>query len=318
MSIHHRSAERGDVATAASPRPGRRSAIQVAHARERRLGLLLVAPAAFVLLLVLILPTGFAFAYSLLEITYAKVVGFAGLGNWERAVFVRSTWPLLGRTAVFVAGTVILTIALAFPIALWLDRLTRRRALAMQIIIILPWVLSMVVAALLFRWTWLETLGIGAWIQDSLTGSSTSPLLTRTGAMASLILIYTWRTLGFAVLLILAGLKGLDHELYEAAKVDGANAPQRFRYLTVPLLRTTMTIVVIVLVVSSFNNAEVPYVVTGGGPAGATTTLALEIYTTAFTDLNFGSATALAAAAMVLNVALVVTYTRLSGLKVEE
>jgi len=317
MSTHLRPV-RGGTAAAVPPRTGPRSSIDVMHAHERRLGLLLVAPAAVLLLLVLLLPTLFAFGYSLLDITYAKIVGFAGLDNWEHAVFVRSTWTLLGRTAVFVVGTVVLTIGLAFPIAMWLDKLTRRRALAMQIIVILPWVLSTVVAALLFRWTWLETLGIGAWIQQSLTGSSSSPLLTRTGAMASLILIYTWRTLGFAVLLILAGLKGLDAELYEAAKVDGANALERFRYITIPMLRTTMTIVVIVLVVSSFNNAEVPYVVTGGGPGGATTTIALKIYTTAFTDLNFGSAAALAAAAMVLNVALVVAYTRLSGLKVDE
>jgi ABC-type sugar transport system permease subunit len=316
MSTQLRSAGRGDAV--ASPRAGRRSAIEVRHARERRLGLLLVAPAVILLLLVLLLPTLFAFAYSLLDITYAKVVGFAGLANWEHAVFVRSTWALLGRTAVFVAGTVILTIGLAFPIAMWLDKLTRRRALAMQIVVILPWVLSTVVAALLFRWTWLENLGIGLWIQESLTGSSSSPLLTRIGAMTSLILIYTWRTLGFAVLLILAGLKGLDRELYEAATVDGANAPQRFRYLTVPLLKTTMTIVVIVLIVSSFNNAEVPMVVTGGGPGESTLTIALKIYRTAFTDLNFGSAAALASAAMVLNVLLVVAYTRLSGLKVDE
>lgn len=280
--------------------------------------MLLVAPGLVVLLLVLLMPTVFALGYSTLEITYGKVTGFAGLGNWDRAVFVPAFWPLLGRTAVFVIGTVALTMALALPIAIWLDRLTRRRALAIQLLVILPWVLSTVVSALLFRWTWLESLGIGAWISESLTGSFTNPLLSQAGAMGSLIAIYTWRTLGFAVLLILAGLKGLDAELYEAAAMDGANALQRFRHLTIPLLRTTMTIVLIVLVVSSLNNAEVPYVVTGGGPGGATTTLALEIYRLAFTSFDFGAATALAAAAMILNVVLVVLYTRASGLRADE
>ncbi len=279
---------------------------------------MLVVPGLVVLLLVLLLPTVFALGYSTFEITYGKITGFAGLGNWERAVFVPRIWPLLGRTAVFVGGTVGLTMALALPIAMWLNKLTRRRALAMQILVILPWVLSTVVSALLFRWTWLESLGIGAWISQALTGSSSNPLLSPTGAMASLIAIYTWRTLGFAVLLILAGLKGLDSELYEAAEVDGANAFQRFRYMTLPMLRTTMTIVLIVLVVSSLNNAEVPYVVTGGGPGGGTTTLALEIYRLAFTSFDFGAATALAAAAMILNVFLVIIYTRVSGLKVDE
>lgn len=286
--------------------------------RERGLAAVLVTPGLVVLLLVLLLPTVFALGYSTLEINYGRITGFAGLDNWNRAVFVPTIGPLLSRTAVFVIGTVALTMALAFPIAIWLDKLTRRRALAVQILVILPWVLSTVVSALLFRWTWLESLGIGAWVSQSLTGSFTNPLLSPAGAMTSLIAIYTWRTLGFAVLLILAGLKGLDGELYEAASMDGANAFQRFRYLTVPMLRTTLTIVLIVLVVSSLNNAEVPYVVTGGGPGGGTTTLALEIYRRAFTSFDFGAATALAAAAMILNVLLVIFYTRVSGLKVDD
>lgn len=301
-----------------APARRHRSRQKTERARERGLAALLVTPGLIALLLVLLLPTIFALGYSTFEITYGKVTGFAGLGNWDRVVFVPAIWPLLARTAVFVGGTVLLTMTLAFPIAMWLDKLTRHRALAMQILVILPWVLSTVVSALLFRWTWLESLGIGAWISEMLTGSFTNPLTSQAGAMASLIAIYTWRTLGFAVLLILAGLKGLDAELYEAAEVDGANAFQRFRHLTLPLLRTTMTIVFIVLVVSSLNNAEVPYVVTGGGPGGATTTLALEIYRLAFTSFDFGAATALAAAAMILNVILVILYTRVSGLKVDE
>src|SRR5699024_9144695 len=124
----------------------------------------------------------------------------------------------------FVAGTVVLTVALALPIAVWLDRLTRNRSLALQVVVIVPWVLSTVVASLLFRWTWLESLGIGAWLSDVLFDSRITPLLDPTGAMVSLILVATWRTLGFAVLLLVAGLKSIDPELFEAARVDGASA----------------------------------------------------------------------------------------------
>lgn len=305
-------------AATAAPASRWRPVLSKVRTRESALGVALVLPGVIVLLLVLLVPTVFAVIYSTMEITYGQVTGFAGFANWQRAVFVDLTWALLGRTATFVVGTVVLTTGLAFPIAVWLDKLTQRRALSMQILVILPWVLSTVVAALLFRWTWLESLGIGAWLAESFGGTFTNPLLDGPSAMLSLIAIYTWRTLGFAVLLILAGLKGLDAEIYEAAKMDGANAFQRFRYVTLPLLRTTMTIVVIVLVVSSLNNAEVPYVVTGGGPGDATSTLALEIYQRAFTDFDFGSATALAAAAMILNVILVIVYTRVARLKVDE
>lgn len=301
-----------------APAPRQRAAIGRARRRESAFALALVLPGIIVLLLVLVVPTVFATVYSLMEVSYGRVVGFAGFANWERAVFVDEIWVILARTATFVVGTVTLTIALALPIALWLDKLTTRAALAMQILVILPWVLSTVVSALLFRWTWLESLGIGSWLSRTFTGESSNPLLDGAGAMASLIAIYTWRTLGFAVLLILAGLKGLDSEYYEAAKMDGANAFQRFRFITVPLLRTTTTIVVIVLIVSSLNNAEVPYVVTGGGPGDATATLALEIYQRAFTDFDFGAASALAAAAMAINVVLVIIYTRVSRLRVDE
>lgn len=279
---------------------------------ERRLAALLLAPTAILLLIVLVLPTIFAFVYSLLDLRLATVAGFAGLENWRQAVFTSATVPLLARTAVFVAGTVVLTVALALPIAVWLDRLTRRRSLVLQVVVIVPWVLSTVVASLLFRWTWLESLGIGAWLSEQIFGSRMTPLLEPATAMVSLILVATWRTLGFAVLLLIAGLKSIDAEIFEAGKVDGASALQRFRMLTVPLLRTSLTIVVIVLLVSSLNNAEVPLVVTGGGPGDATMTLALKIYLTAFSDLDFGEAAALASAAMAINIVLVLAYTRLS------
>ena len=279
---------------------------------ERRLAALLLAPTAILLLIVLVLPTLFAFVYSLLDLRLATVAGFAGLENWQETVFRSSTVPLLIRTAVFVAGTVVLTVALALPIATWLDRLTRNRSLAMQVVVIVPWVLSTVVASLLFRWTWLESLGIGSWLAGVLFSSRITPLLEPASAMVSLILVASWRTLGFAVLLLVAGLKSIDAEIYEAGRVDGASTLQRFWLLTVPLLRTSLTIVVIVLLVSSLNNAEVPLVVTGGGPGDATMTLALQIYQTAFTDLDFGGAAALASAAMVINIFLVLAYTRMS------
>lgn len=279
---------------------------------ERRLAALLLAPTAILLLIVLVLPTLFAFVYSLLDLRLATVAGFAGLENWQETVFRSSTVPLLIRTAVFVAGTVVLTVALALPIATWLDRLTRNRSLAMQVVVIVPWVLSTVVASLLFRWTWLESLGIGSWLAGILFSSRITPLLEPASAMVSLILVASWRTLGFAVLLLVAGLKSIDAEIYEAGRVDGASTLQRFWLLTVPLLRTSLTIVVIVLLVSSLNNAEVPLVVTGGGPGDATMTLALQIYQTAFTDLDFGGAAALASAAMVINIFLVLAYTRMS------
>lgn len=263
--------------------------------------------------MVLVLPTIFAFGYSLMELQLARVSGFAGFANWSRVVVVEGSVALILRTLAFVIGTTVLTLAIAFPIALWIDRMTRGLAFVAQIIVILPWVMSHIVASLLFRWTWIESLGLGAWLSETLTGERFSPLLTGTGAMGSIIAVASWRTLGFAVLLLLAGVKSLDADLFEAAKVDGANAFQRFFHLTIPLLRTPLTIVTIVLLMSALNNAEVPLATTGGGPGNATTTLALRIYELAFVHLDFGGSAALASAAMVVNVIFVVVYTRIVG-----
>ncbi len=283
-------------------------------ARERRLGLALVGPTLLILGLVLAAPTVFAAVYSLMDIRLAQVQGFAGAFNWEQAVFTQEFIALLGRTAVFVIGSLLLTLVVSFPIALGLHRLTQRRALWFQLVVILPWVLSTIVAALLFRWTFLESLGLGAWLTDVLFDHRWEPLLTPAGAMTSMIVVATWRTTGFAVLLLLAGLKAVDADVYEAARVDGASWFQTFVHITIPMIRTPLSIVTVVLVMSNLNSVEVPLVITGGGPGESTMTLALEIYHTAFTGLDFGGAAALATAAAVINVALVYAYVRLTRL----
>src|SRR5690625_2508006 len=274
-----------------------------------RLAAALLAPTVLILLVVLVAPTIFAAVYSLMELDYAKVAGFAGLDNWRKAVFNSAFLRLAGQTAVFVVGALVLTVAISFPIALALDRMRSKLATFFQLVVILPWVLSTIVGALLFRWTFLETLGIGAWVADTFH-VTWEPLLTPTGAAASMIVSAAWRTVGFAVIILLAGIKAIDHELYEAADVDGASALEKFWYITLPLIRTPLTIVTVILLLSNLNNVEIPLVVTGGGPAGATDTFALEIYKRAFNNLDFGGSAALATATAIINIALVAIYVK--------
>jgi ABC-type sugar transport system permease subunit len=271
----------------------------------------LVAPACLVLLIVLVLPSLFAFAYSFLKLNYTAPQGFGGLTNWKRAVFQPEMVGLLVRTAVFVAGSVALTIAVSLPIAHFLDRIGNRISTILQLVVIIPWVMSSIVAALLFRWTMLENIGIVSFIAEHL-GAGWDPLLSPTQSMISMIVVASWRTAGFAVLLLLAGFKGVDRQLYESARIDGASRFQEFRYVALPGIRTQLIIVTVVLFMSNLNNVEVPLTVTNGGPGDATMVLPLRIYELAFSKFDFGGATAMAAAAMLLNVALVVVYLRLT------
>lgn len=275
------------------------------------MALLYVAPVMVVLLIVLILPAGFAIYYSLLELQSVRPVGFAGLDNYRRAFSDPAMVEVLVRTLGFTVVTVAATLAAALVVAVFLDRLTTGRATAVQILVVLPWIISTIVGALLFRWFFVADISPGVYLA-SLVGIHVKPLTDPTLAMVTLVLVALWRTLGFAVLILLAGMKAVPAEYYESATVDGANARQQFRLITLPMLKTPLVITTVVLTMSNLNNVEAPLVTTGGGPGDATQILPLSIYQQAFTHFDFSGGAALAAVALVLNVGLVFAYLRLA------
>lgn len=290
--------------------------IRTPRRRSRDLiGLVYVAPVMLVLLIVLIFPAVFAIIYSLLELTSVRPVGFAGLANYQRVFSDPAMIDVMIRTLVFAVITVALTLAAALAIAVFLDRLTSRRATVVQIVVILPWVISTIVGALLFRWFFVTDISPGVYLLSQL-GIDAKPLTDPTLSMISLILVAMWRTLGFAVLLLLAGIKAVPAEFYEAATVDGASRWQQFRLVTLPMIKTPLTITTVVLTMSNLNNVEAPLVTTGGGPGEATQILPLTIYQQAFTHFDFSGGAALAAVALILNVGLVFVYLRLASWRV--
>ncbi|MBZ2195529.1 carbohydrate ABC transporter permease [Occultella gossypii] len=281
--------------------------------RDRRdlVGLAYVAPVMLVLLVVLILPAIFAVYYSLLELQSVRPIGFAGLDNYRRVFSDPQMVEVVLRTLGFAVVTVALTLTVALAVAVFLDRLTTGRATFVQILVILPWVISTIVGALLFRWFFVTDISPGVYFL-SLVGIHVKPLTDPTLAMMTLILVAMWRTLGFAVLLLLAGIKAVPAEFYEAAKIDGATSRQQFRLITLPMIKTPLTITTVVLTMSNLNNVEAPLVTTGGGPGDATQILPLTIYQQAFTHFDFSGGAALAAVALLLNVGLVFAYLRLA------
>lgn len=297
-------AERSTAALAAAV-PAKRAQ------RRDWIGLVYVAPVMIVLLLVLILPAGFALYYSLLELQSVRPVGFAGLDNYRRVFSDPAMVEVLVRTLGFAVVTVVATLAVALVVAIFLDRLTTGRATAVQLLVVLPWIISTIVGALLFRWFFVADISPGVYLA-SLVGIQVKPLTDPTLAMVTLILVALWRTLGFAVLILLAGIKAIPAEYYESATVDGANARQQFRLITLPMLKTPLVITTVVLTMSNLNNVEAPLVTTGGGPGDATQILPLSIYQQAFTHFDFSGGVALAAVALVLNVGLVFAYLRLA------
>ena len=133
--------------------------------------------------------------------------------------------------------------------------------------------------------------------------------------LALLIGVSVWKRLGYAMIILLAGLKGIPDDYEEAAKIDGANGWQIFLLIVLPLLKTPLLLVAVVLTLSNLNTVETPLVLTGGGPGDATRVLPIEVFERAFVNFDLGSATALAIAMFVGNIILVLAYVRLSGWK---
>jgi multiple sugar transport system permease protein len=173
-----------------------------------------------------------------------------------------------------------------------------------------------VVAALLFRWVFVHDLGLGFAALRSLGLRPAQPLNSPTGSMVLLIVVAAWKRVGYAIIVLLAGLKSIPAEITEAARMDGASSWQMFTRVNLPLLRGPLILVTIVLTLANLNTVETPLVLTGGGPAGATRVLPLEIFDRAFVNFDIGGATTLALAAFAVNLILVLGYVRLAQLHV--
>lgn len=275
-----------------------------------------IGPSVAMLGAMLISPVVYAVWFSLHEIDYGAPTAFVGLANFALLLNDSSLPPMVGRTAVFTGGSVVLGVAAALALACWINRLRGRLAFVAQLFAILPWIISAVVATLLFRWVFVHDLGLGFAAVRALGGQPSQPLNTPSGAMALLILVSAWKRVGYAVIVLLAGLKGIPGELEEAARIDGASTWQIFTRVTLPLMRGPLVLVTIVLTLSNLNTVETPLVLTGGGPAGATRVLPIEIYERAFVNFDLGGATTLALAAFTLNLMLVLGYVRLARLHV--
>ncbi len=274
-----------------------------------------IAPAFALLGLVLFAPVFYGGWFSLQRIQYGAPTGFSGFDNYAKLFDEPELLATLGRTFIHTGASVVVTIVIALALSVWINRLAPRFAFVAQMIVIVPWIISTVVAALLFRWVFLNDIGLAAWALKAVGVTEFQPLTTSTGAMTLLVAISVWKRIGYAVIILLAGLKGIPDDYTEAARIDGANGWQIFRRITLPLLKTPLLLVAIVLTLSNINTVETPLVTTGGGPGDATRVLAIEVYERAFVNFDLGGATALALLMFAGNIALVIAYVRFTKWK---
>jgi multiple sugar transport system permease protein len=216
---------------------------------------------------------------------------FVGLGNFERLtqdIVVRES---ISFTILFVFVSTFFQVTLGLAVAHLLNANFRLRGLARTISLI-PWAIPMVIAAIAFRWMFDDQFGMIPDLLRRLFGLETTWLINPQNARLAVVMVSIWKSTPFVALLLLAGMQGISHDLYEAARVDGATWWQLLRFITVPMLLPILVTVSMFMLVWQLAVFDLPFVMTGGGPGFSTTVIAQKIYLE-INSLNFGYASAL-------------------------
>jgi ABC-type sugar transport system permease subunit len=263
---------------------------------DYRMGYLFVVPIAFSVLSLVAYP----FVYAIYLSMTHKLVGlppvFVGFEN-----YIRLTWDGFFQRAVvnsfvFTFGSVGFKLVLGIVMALVLTSNIRWRSFWTGVLLI-PWVAPTVVSALNFLWIFDGTLGVMNYLLVRVLRILPQGVgwLSEPGfAMASVVAVNIWRGFPFFGISFLAGMKAIPAELYEAAAVDGAGPLQRFRHVTLPGLKNIMIIVVLLSTIWTFNDFQIIYILTKGGPGGTTMVMPVFTYETAFGAQRLGEAIAVA------------------------
>ena len=295
-----------NVSSLSARREGRRPLLST-----RLLPYLLLLPALIAIMAVIVYPIIYSLYLSLTDANLLRLseAEFVGAENYVRLLTRDDFWQSLGVTAIYTAGTVVLGFSMGLLTALILNQNFRFRGLARTLISI-PWATPWLVVTLIWYVMFNPQMGpINVVLQRIGVIDVGIPwLYQRDTALMSIVIVTVWREFPAATLLILAGLQSIQPELYEAAEVDGASRWQRFRFITMPSLRTINLVVVTLMTIWASKLFTVAWALTMGGPGDATRVLSVYTYQEAFLSNRLGRASALAILTFVLVFALVVVY----------
>ncbi|ANZ40052.1 sugar ABC transporter permease [Lentzea guizhouensis] len=249
---------------------------------------LFIAPNMLIFGVFIIYPALNGFVVSAYDSNNGRTFRPVGTDNYGNLFSDAEFWTAARATAVFVFAFVVLCTAGAIGLALLLNQRIRGRAF-FRAVFFLPVLLSPVVVGLL--WSWILERRAGA--LNSVLGADIPWLIDGKLALGVAVFVGVWTHVGFYTLITMAGLQGIDGSYYEAARLDGATAWQRFRFVTWPLLRPTTLVVVVLGLIAGFQAFDFIYTLTGGGPLGATTLMVQYIYEHAFrSPIRYGLAAA--------------------------
>ncbi|MBW8481318.1 carbohydrate ABC transporter permease [Actinomadura parmotrematis] len=308
------------VLTKARPARPRAAAPTGAAARRRRRATpyLLLAPGALVLLLVVGYPLVRLVLISFqdygLRTLFTGTAEWTGLDNYAKVLGSDEIVPMLLRTAALCVAMAGGTLAIGTAVALLMRALGPRMRTAVTLVLITAWAVPNVAATMLWTWLFQPTYGVVNWMLTRLRVFGDFGQYDWTAhTWSSLVLVWllvVWQSVPFVALTLYAGLTQIPADYYEAAALDGAGAWRRFRVVTVPFLRSILLLVTVLSVVWDFNVFNQIWLLTHGGPDGATSTLVVWSFTRAFASQSYGQGAAIAVLATGLLMALTWYYVR--------
>jgi trehalose/maltose transport system permease protein len=297
-------------AAIARPRRRRRRLVD----SERRLARAMVSPSLIVILVVAAYPIAYAIWLSLHQysLIHPGEARWVGLDNYRDALTSGDFWSSVKVTFIFTAISVTLELIIGMAMALLMHAAFRGRSL-LRAVVLVPWAILTVGTAIMWKSIVAPDTGFLNQVLQALhlPGGNTVWLAQSGYAMAVMIFADVWKTAPFMALLLLAGLQVIPDDLYDAAKVDGATAWQRFMRVTLPLLRPAILVALIFRTLDALRIFDLPYVLTQG--ANGTTSLSLYAYQQLTQNRLIGPGSALAVLTFIIVMAVSFLYIRLAG-----
>ncbi|WP_407520838.1 carbohydrate ABC transporter permease [Methylobacterium oryzisoli] len=239
---------------------------------------------------------------------------FVGLGNYARVVADPEFWRAIGNGLIYALLSIVLQVVIGIAFAMVLNQPFLGRPLVRGLAT-LPYLLPTVVVALTFQWMADGSFGLVTVLARDL-GFGTIPWFEQPAtAMFSVVLASVWLWTPFVTICVLAGLQTIPPALYEAARVDGAGPVARFIHITLPQLKPVLTVVILLRAIWMFNKFDIIWLLTRGGPLGATEHLPILAYKKAFSLFDVGGGAAVATVSFLILTALVAVYFRLFPLE---
>jgi len=263
--------------------------------RRNRAGFFFVLPALLFFGFVYMLPLAQSVMYSFYKIAPGGAREFAGLSRYEKVLTDSSFWTAVGNTVQLLLLSVPATVVLALAVALGLNRIMNLKwRNVWAAMYFLPFATSLVAAALIWQWIYEPVYGFLNYALSFIGIPPQKWLQSLSQVLPSIAVVSVWVRIGFDTMIFLAALQTIPEEYYEAARMDGAGAWSRFRYITLPMLNAQIVMVCILELIFNFKIFDQVYATTQGGPAGASQTIIMLLYDTAFKYFRFGDASVMA------------------------